>query len=172
MTTRAQLFNPIFEYIPGAAVRPQALTSGTAVNGKAIDLQPISGHGLGLIVPVTLTMGAGPNAADSALVEVKVQHSDSASSGFVDYKTLDSQTLTVGSGAGVHNQDVIYPRINLEGAKRYVRVVLEVTANAGNTGTISGIIGSAVYLLGCGRQDSQDVAYDQDGYVATSKVAP
>lgn len=172
MTTRAQLFNPIFDAIPGAAVRPQALTSGSAVNGKAIDLLPISGHGLGLIVPITLTMGAGPAAADSALVEVKIQHSDSSTTNFTDYKTLDSKSLVVGSGAGVHNQDVVYPRINLEGAKRYVRVVLEVTADAGNTGTISGIIGSAVYLLAAGRQDSQDAAYDQDGYVATSKVAP
>lgn len=171
MTTRAKLFNPIFDAIPGAAVKPQSLTSGTAVNGKAIDLQPISGHGLGLITSVSLTMGAGPAADDSALVEVKIQHSDSASSGYVDFKTLDSQTLTVGV-AGAHNQDVIHPRINLEGAKRYVRVVLEVTANAANTGTISAIVGSSMHLLAAGRQNSQDAAYDQDGYVATSKVAP
>lgn len=169
--SRARQFNPIYDYIPGAAVKPQSLTSGSAVNGKAIDLLPIAGHGLGLIVPISLTMGAGPAADDSARVEVKIQHSDAAGSGFADYKTLDAQTLTVGA-AGAHNQDVIYPRINLEGAKRYIRVVLEVTANVGNTGSISAIIGSAVYLLGTGRQSAQDAAYDQDGYVATDKVSP
>lgn len=172
MTTRARVMNPIFDHLPCIVNRPAALTSGTAVTGKAIDLQPISGQGLGLMAQIACTMGAGPNAADTILAEAKVTHCDTEGGSYVDYKVLDAQTVNVGSAAGAHTNLVVWPRINLKGAKRYVKVVFEVTANAGNTGAVSAIVGSVVGLLGGKRDECQDDAYDQDGYVTTDSIEP
>ena len=172
MTTRARIYNPCFDSLPLSLVKPQSVTSGTPIDGTVVDTQPIAGRGMCVDADIALTMGVGGLATDKIVVECKVQHSDTSGSGFVDFKTLDTIDVFLG-GAGAYQRLVEWPRVNLEGAKRYIRVVYEITADAGNTGTVSAIVSNVQARMAAQRDRTQDDNYDQDGYVAAkARVSP
>lgn len=171
MTTRAQLYNPGFDSMPVSLVRPQAVTSGTPINGAVLDLQKIAGKGLCIDADIALTMGAGAIATDNILVECKVQHADTAGGSYTDHKVLNNITVPIIT-AGAHQKLVEWPRVNLEGAKRYVRVVFEITSVT-TGGTISAIISNVQGRLAAQRDRTQDDNYNQNGYAsAYARITP
>lgn len=168
--TRAAAFTPAHHHAPILLVKPQSLTSGTAVNGLIFDSTKMSAPGLRIMAMVALTLATGA-VTDKIDVECKFEHADTSGGSYTTFKTMTLKQATLGAN-GAHAVLVEWPKCNLEGVKRYVRAVFEVTASAGNTGTISAIVGSVNGLVGQQRDPCQDENYDEDGYTATSKVIP
>jgi hypothetical protein len=157
--------------MPVSLVRPQAVTSGTAINGAVLDLQKIAGKGLCIDADIALTMGAGAVATDNILVECKVQHADTAGGSYTDHKVLANVTVPIIT-VGAHQKLVEWPRVNLEGAKRYVRVVFEITSVT-TGGTISAIVSNVQGRLAAQRDRTQDDNYNQNGYAsAYARITP
>lgn len=171
MTTRSSLFNPGFDSMPVSLVKPQAVTSGTPITGNALDLLSIAGKGLCIDADIALTMGAGAVATDKINVECKVTHCDTVSGTYTDHKVLLAQDVIIAS-AGAHQKLVEWPRVNLEGAKRFIKVVYEITSVT-TGGTISAIVSNVQGRLAAQRDRTQDDNYNQNGYVsAYARVTP
>jgi hypothetical protein len=103
------------------AIPPQA-TTGTLINGIAIDRR---GANSALVVVETV---AATGAPDTALALITIEHCDVTTAGsFVAFKTLTA-ALDV-DAAGKYMEYMV----NLDGAKRYIRVSIDTTYTGGTT---------------------------------------
>lgn len=115
-----------------ASLAPVAGT-GSAQNGAAVNRQ----HALAAIVPFTYSTSGG---VTGGTITVKIQDSTDGSTGWADYGSATSITLTGTNPSGV--QEVAF---NLSSAKQYVRAVV---TSAPTGGTPASIVAAAVLLGG------------------------
>lgn len=119
------------------AFLPLTSTSSSAQNGVAVDRTGYLSAGL------VVSAGINPSVPTGVTTAVKVQHSDTTTSGdFVDFATIE----TFGTASDLSAASVTkYYNVNLRGAKRYIRVVL---TNTYTGGTSPSSVQSAVFILG------------------------
>lgn len=123
------MFHRSFQRIDAkTAFVPVAVSGSTAINGVVIDRLNYQGASL------ALALGATTGTPTGTQLAVKIQHDDAIGMGTVtDYVTVG----TFGSAsANFTSGDAIQKEINLEGAKRYVRVVVTPTFTAGTGPTV------------------------------------
>lgn len=118
---------------------PAASAAGT-VNGSAIDRQ-----GFDWAV-VEVATGAVTGSPTTQTLDVKLQHSDSDSSGFADLTGAAVTQLTAASSRKRKT-------ISLKGAKRYIRAVAVTAFSGGSTPTLAS--SSAVILGGAAMLPAQ-----------------
>lgn len=111
---------------------------GVAQNGTSIDRQDI--YSAIVAVPITAVLAA----TETATVNVKVQDSADNST-FADFASATELVLT-GDTGGSTETDIIQLKVNLQGAKRYMRVV--VTCDLSATGTDTATFAAVVALTG------------------------
>lgn len=124
-----------------------ALSAAGTRNGSAIDRATPGGVRYGSLTLHTMT-GAIAGAPSAQTVDAKLQHSVDGSTNWADYVPPGASTaaaitqLTAASASGEVD-------VNLEGARRYVRVVETVAFTAGTSPTIG--VASSVVLAGADR---------------------
>lgn len=120
------MYSHFFEKTNGVAAQLPVITVGNgAVNGVAVDR-------LGyLSCAVFYIAGICPSVPTGFTVALKVQHSDTTTSGdFVDFATLE----TFGTASDLSAASVAkYYDVNLRGAKRYIRTVETLTFTGGSS---------------------------------------
>lgn len=123
------MFHPSFQRTtPKTALNPQAISGSSAVNGNAIDR--LNAQAMNII----LALGATTGTPTGTQLAVKIQHGDASNlSDAADFATVASLGST---SANFTAGDVFGYGINLEGAKRYVRVVVTPTFTGGTAPTV------------------------------------
>lgn len=123
------MFHPSFQRVTAkTALNPQAISGSSAVNGNAIDR--LNAQSMNIVLGIGATTGT-PTGTQLA---VKIQHGDASNlSDAADYATVASLGST---SANFTAADVFAYGINLEGAKRYVRVVVTPTFTSGTAPTV------------------------------------
>ena len=107
-------------------IRPDAQAAGT-VNGPGINVQGVDEALISLMIGA---MGA------SATIDVKVQHSDDDST----YVDITGAAFGQETQAGGDNDDEFVGRIDLTGAKKFIRVVSTVATAAVDVAVAVGLI--------------------------------
>lgn len=123
------MFHSSFQRVTAkTALNPQAISGSSAVNGNTIDRLNAQS------MNIALHYGATANTPTGTQLAVKIQHGDASNlSDVADYATV----AALGSAsANFTAGDVAAYGINLEGAKRYVRVVVTPTFTGGSSPNI------------------------------------
>jgi len=121
-----------------AGLDPQDASAATE-NGSAIEIRPAGGAQRYDSCVLYLQCGAATGAPSAQTVDLKVQDSPDGSTGWADYTDPD------GNGAVTQltaDDTQSSESVNLEGAKRYVRLVRVVGFTGGTSPTIP--VGAAV----------------------------
>ncbi len=118
---------------PKLAIIPVQVTAGAGneldVNGPSVDR---IGYRAGVLVcPVRATL----TAAATFTVSVKVQHSDTGTSGWADFAGPTSNLVLTGAADGSTESGLLELNLNLTTAKRYIRAVITGTLSASATDT-------------------------------------
>lgn len=102
----------------------------SADNGDAIDLQGLDWPASGKLI---LSLGAAAGGPTAIAAFAKLQHSDATASGWEDFEVRGDaiQTPNVTAASGEASVDV-----DLSGAKRYVRAVIDVDLTGGTTPSV------------------------------------
>lgn len=101
--------------------------SGSEQNGVALEISNVAN--LSVLIPVNIPL---VTEGETVTIEARVEHSDESDSGFETYETLDSEVYT-GTSEVTEFTDVLRYDVASFGAKKYVRVVVEVTLSATET---------------------------------------
>lgn len=120
------MFHSAFNRVtPKTALNPQSISGTAAVNGNAIDRLNAQA------MNIELLYGATANSPTGTQLAVKIQHGDASNlSDAADFATVASLGAT---DANFTAGNVSAYGINLEGAKRYVRVVVTPTFTGGSS---------------------------------------
>ena len=119
-------------------IAPQAIAAGTT-NGTGVDRR-----GQNAVV-IDVEVGATAGVPTSFTKDVKIQHSDTVGSGYVDFVPVSGSAASGAVAQITAASSRKKKSIDLRGAKQYVRVV-DVTAFVG--GTSPTILTAAVMVFG------------------------
>lgn len=120
-------------YIKAVASLAPVAGTGSAQNGAGVDRQ---GYASAVaIVPYTTSGGV-----TGGTIKVKVEHSSESGANFTAFSTEETKTI----GAGPNETGVIAHEVNLAGAKRYIRVVIDSDPSGGSPASLV----AAVVVLG------------------------
>ena len=140
-------------------IKPQTLTAATPVQSNGFDVVEHSASRAVLNLAFTTASG---DEGDTYIARIKAESDDDdAFSDPEDLKEFEAE-LVIGDEDGDHSAVVMLPT-KLLAAKRYLRYEVEFTADAGNTGTASAIVGALSIDLGGNITDPAE-EYNRDGY--------